>query len=99
MTLDSTPTAVAKHVEVWVCPTVDCGNYFAASGLAGRNLNTEKAQARAEDRYDYKLKYGRDFKHTRANCPDCRQRGLDVERQLVMLMALVPVVEPESIAA
>lgn len=57
------PQAGEKKVEVWVCPTDDCGNYYGASS-AGRL-----------DRYVTGDR-GPNFErkgpgHPRSQCPDC----------------------------
>lgn len=58
------------EVEVWVCPTPGCGNYFAsrAEGDLRQSHNREPNHGKATT--------------SRAECPDCRDRGDRVERVL-----------------
>lgn len=61
------------EIVAWMCPTPGCGNYYGASDApdlstewtGARGLNFEPTPAAA---------------HTRAQCPDCKARGVEVER-------------------
>lgn len=76
--------AKSVTVSVWVCPTAGCGNYYAASGQVNLDLQQEMQDAVVENRY---VPLGQPDggkrkppKHSRAQCPDCRARGIEVER-------------------
>lgn len=58
-------------VDIWECPTPRCGNYYASSAMAGVDL-TKKMNM------DLKQKPT----HSRARCPDCKARGIEVDRIL-----------------
>lgn len=59
------------QVELWICPTEGCGNYYGASSARGKDLSTMM---------NYKLTDGSVPTHSRAVCPDCKARGVMVER-------------------
>jgi len=58
-------------VTVWICPSFGCGNYFASSsaGDLGAEFNTNQ---RHEPTF------------SRAQCPDCRRQGRNVQRLKVV---------------
>lgn len=64
------------EIEVWVCPTEGCGNYFGASSQAGRDLN-------AIPNHESSMRHNRDSRPAtspvvvsyRGDCPDCSARG------------------------
>lgn len=62
-------------VKIWACPTDGCGNYYASSAVVGQNLDTEMSGGAGMNGEKYPERA-----HTRAQCPDCRDRGLEVER-------------------
>lgn len=62
---------------IWVCPTAGCGNYFGSSSTVDLAV---PSWARTEDRHAITAEMGRPYRHTRANCPDCRARGVEAER-------------------
>ena len=68
-------------VAVYVCPTPGCGNYYGASTMG--DLGKQFTGPKVEDRAGLARATGSEMRHTRAECPDCRQRGLAVERKLV----------------
>lgn len=62
-------------VKIWACPTDGCGNYYASSGPVGQSLDQEITGHRGMNGED-----NPERGHSRAQCPDCRDRGLEVER-------------------
>jgi hypothetical protein len=56
------------RVTVWTCPTPGCGNYYGSSS-AGDLFESFNQDAQGRPTFP------------RSRCPDCRQRGLDVDRQ------------------
>lgn len=65
-------------LTVWVCPTEGCYDYFGSSSAG--DLRREKTYPRAEGTFEYERVHGQRYVCTRATCPSCRQRGLEVER-------------------
>lgn len=87
---DTAVAQVHKIVEVWVCPAPRCGNYYASSSQADTDLAAEMQQGRVEDRKVPLTGEYKPPKHSRAECPDCRQRGEKVERVKVRTTVLIP---------
>lgn len=79
------------RIKIWVCPTEGCGNYFGSSSTGDLNV---PAPPRTEDRAPIAKEMGRPYRHTRANCPDCRRRGVDAERVPTTLNIEVPAATP-----
>jgi hypothetical protein len=69
--------------QLWICPTDDCANYYGASGQEGLDLTTQMTGVKTEDRPQFASVHGTPWRHSRAQCPDCRARGLKVDRVLV----------------
>lgn len=57
-------------VEVWVCPTVGCGHYYAApsAGDLAQKSTSKQVDGRTVD------------VRVRAACPSCRLRGVHADR-------------------
>jgi hypothetical protein len=57
-------------IEVWVCPTPDCPDYYGALSIEGENLGEQM---------------NRDIKSkptfSRAVCQMCKSKGINVERE------------------
>lgn len=70
-------------IRVYVCPTPGCGNYFGASGMP--DLTTAMTGVRTENRHEYEQAHGTKWRHNRAECPDCRANGKEVQRKLVQV--------------
>lgn len=78
------------NIEVYVCPTPGCGNYYGASGIERLPLGDEFTGPRMEDKAAHEINHGSQFRHSRAACPDCRQRGVAVERALIRMEVRLP---------
>lgn len=65
-------------VTVWCCPTPGCHDYFGSSSAG--DLRKEMTYPRVECATEYERIHGRRYVSTRATCPSCRTRGVDVER-------------------
>jgi hypothetical protein len=79
---------ITKVVELYVCPTPDCPDYYGVPGMP--NLHQEFTGPKIEDRAALELSTGYQVRHTRAECPTCRGRGRQVERVLVRAAVEVP---------
>lgn len=76
------PQTIAVEVGVYVCPTPGCGNYYGSSSMT--DLAKAKIEPPVDNKDSYRKAHGGDtVKFTRDECPDCRQRGKSVPRQLV----------------
>jgi hypothetical protein len=71
------------RIQFVVCPTPGCGSYFGSSGMGDMNEVVAKKGANFENRPSHRW-------HTRASCPDCRGRGISVERVLVNFNIDIP---------
>lgn len=78
------------RAEVYVCPTPGCGNYAGAKGWEGVDLGDRFTGPKVEDRGKLEMETGSPWRHSRAACPDCRGRGVAVERALVVVRVPVP---------
>lgn len=78
-------------IAVYVCPTIGCGNYYGTNGMP--NLHEQFTGAKVEDRSALRDASGSPYRHSRAACPDCRSRGIKVERQLVNVHIATPAEE------
>jgi hypothetical protein len=58
-----------RIIEVWVCPTPDCTNYYGAETIEGADLT---------ERMNRDIKSKPTF--SQAVCQSCKQRGITVER-------------------
>lgn len=71
-------------IEVWVCPTPGCGDYYGAAGAGdlsqSRNLVSDMKHTVKSDPFAHP-----EVVSTRATCQACRARGVDVERQRVVI--------------
>lgn len=97
-------TPPPKKIVVYVCPTEDCGNYYAAPTFIPARTDLKKMQHHRSQN-DGAL----EASHTRLECPDCRTiRNLHVERvpyvvtQVVsfdaMLAHVIKTAEPPAVA-
>lgn len=77
-------------IQVYVCPTKGCGNYYGTKSIESLDLHNQFTRPRVEDRAAYEQAHGTQYRHTRAECPDCRQRGVKVERALVFIEVNLP---------
>lgn len=80
------------QIVIYACPTEGCGNYYGSS--SARDLTQEITG-----------QFGQNFErrppemwHSRAQCPDCRAQGKQVERVPVVLNIEVPAAA-QSVAA
>lgn len=80
------------EIEVYVCPTPGCGNYYGAKGMPV--LEDHHTGPKTEDRHQIPAADSRvgvmGMRHNRAECPDCRIRGTYVQRQRVTVAVEVP---------
>jgi hypothetical protein len=88
----SPPAYTSKRIEVYVCPTPDCPDFYGAAGQ--NDLHERFTGPKAEDRAALRESTGSSNRHSRAQCPTCRQRGIQVERVLVGATVLVPTEGP-----
>lgn len=76
------------RIQVYVCPTDGCGNYYGTSGMP--DLSKQYTGPKTEDRFQVPLEQSRvgvaGKRHSRAECPDCRQNGIYVDRELRMIV-------------
>lgn len=63
-----------KQIAVYVCPTPGCGNYYGTNAMP--DLTKEFSGAKLDDAGAIEAKGQSRFKQSRADCPDCRARGL-----------------------
>lgn len=68
-------------VSLYICPTKGCGNYYGSSGMP--DMEQAMTGVRTENRHEYERVHGTPWSHNRAECPDCRDRGIKVQRKLV----------------
>jgi hypothetical protein len=87
-------THPVKKISVYVCPSEDCTNYFGASGMP--DLSQQWTGPKIEDRAALEASSGSGVRHTRAACPDCRARGHEVERRLMVVNIAIPTKGPET---
>lgn len=78
------------NIQVYVCPTPGCGNYYGTKSIEQLNLRDQFTGPRIEDRATHVQSHGTEYRHSRAECPDCRQRGVKVERALVFMEVELP---------
>lgn len=78
-----------KRIEMYVCPAPECTNYFGHTGMP--DLSTEFTGPMVENKGKLEQETGSPHKHNRAECPDCRQRGLAVQRTRIVTIVPVPV--------
>lgn len=71
------------HLQFVVCPTPGCGSYFGSSGMGDMSEVVAQKGANFEPRDSSRW-------HTRASCPNCRQRGLSVQRMLISVSVEIP---------
>lgn len=88
--LDGLPSIEAPEgfkkleIELYACPTPDCGNYFGVAGmadLAGRVIGTKSLNYEPKPESEHR---------TGATCPYCFIAGKRVERVRVSTFAFVP---------
>lgn len=86
------PPETVVTISAYVCPTPGCGNYFGSCTMP--DLTKEYSGPKTENRHQVPAAQSpvgiEGVRHTRAACPDCRGRGLDVERRLVTVNVRVP---------
>lgn len=70
-------------IQFVVCPTPNCGSYFGSSGMGDMTEVVAKKGANFENRPPHRW-------HTRASCPACRARGINVERVFVNFDIEIP---------
>lgn len=79
-------------LHVWVCPTKGCGNFYGSS--SDQPLTEQFTGPKVEDRAELERKTGSPWKHNRAECPDCRAKGMKVQRARVAVQAALPEARP-----
>lgn len=71
-------------IRVYVCPTPGCGDYFGHTDMP--DLAAATTGPKTEDRHQVSQLESRvnvaGKRHSRAECPSCRERGVFVERIL-----------------
>lgn len=79
--------AETKEIPVWVCPTEGCTDLFPAG-----DVDFQKAMTgpKVEDRAALKKSTGSPERHSRAQCPSCRARGLHIERIRTTAVVTIP---------
>lgn len=85
-----------KTILIWVCPKSDCTNYYGASSDEAQNLGEQFTGPGVEDTKDFKTKSGSPYRHSRAECPDCRAHGEKIERMPIQITVSVPTVGPST---
>lgn len=92
------PEAVAtrlKTVELYICPTQGCPNFYGTSTMP--DLAEQFTGPKTEDATTLERgPHGSRYKHNRAECPDCRQRGEPVQRVRIRAQVKVPVEGPPT---
>lgn len=75
-------------IQVYVCPTDGCMNYYGTSDMP--DLTEEYTGPKTENRSQVPADQSRvgiaGARHSRAECPDCRQRGVYVDRELLTIV-------------
>jgi hypothetical protein len=71
------------EVKLWLCPTRGCGNYYASSSSADRDLGAEKI-VRSSMQHGVGETPGTVIGN-RGICPDCKQRGEIVQREPLVI--------------
>ena len=71
------------NIVIYICPTEDCGNFYAAPVF--RTDRSELEQIQSARSYDGT----RVESHTRLECPDCRDNGIRVRRVPYVVTAIV----------
>lgn len=84
-----------KYVEVYICPTPGCTSYTAVP-LGGPKLEDQWTGPKTENQQSLQKATGSPFTHNRAECPDCRQRGVKVQRIRLKTVVPVPKVGPPT---
>lgn len=74
-------------ITVYVCPRPDCENYFGSSSMTNLSAEWTGHKGMNGERWPDKA-------HTRAECPDCRERGISTERQKVVFRIELPPEQP-----
>lgn len=81
-------------IEVWCCPTEGCPDFFGAASAG--DLSQKFSHPKVEHRFAHKQEHGVEHRHSRAQCPLCRTRKIEVERVLVRMWVSVPVPEAQA---
>jgi len=83
-------------VELYCCPTPGCANFYGAPNLP--DLTERLTGVSVDDAAEYIRAHGTRWKHSRAQCPDCRQRfpPIYVERVRITTTVTVPVAGPDA---
>lgn len=84
--------AKTMDIEVYACPTDGCPDYYGTTGMKPlENLHTGP---KTEDRHQVSVKASRvgvaGRRHSRAECPSCRSRGVYVDRIRVRTTIQLP---------
>jgi hypothetical protein len=83
-----------KKITVYVCPTPGCPDYFGSSTMG--DLSQEFTGPMVENRAKLTEETGSPYKHSRAECPTCRIKGIKVERVPLTTTLKVPAVGPPT---
>ncbi len=83
-----------KQIEVYVCPTPQCGSYYGHSNMP--DLGSWFTGPKTEDMGALEDATGSKYRHSRAACPDCRRSGREVERVRVTVLIEVPETGPPT---
>lgn len=95
----STPTQqpeyTNKTLEFFVCPTPGCDDYFGHNGM--KDLGAIFTGPKIEDRPELQRTTGSTMRHSRAECPSCRERDhIQVERVRMSWVVQVPTSGPPT---
>lgn len=63
-------------INVYVCENPKCGNYYGSSNMPLLEESMQKPMV--EQVYDHEQKTGSRYRHSRAQCPDCRGERVSV---------------------
>jgi hypothetical protein len=75
--------APGADIIVYVCPTVGCGNHFAAPNFRPDRTDLDSPSVIHGDN-------GPTHGPARKTCPDCRRQGLTVNRVAYIVTQVVP---------
>ena len=68
-----------QNITVYVCPNPECQSYFGSSTMP--DLSEEFTGPKLDDKEKLAQETGSPFRHTRAECPECRvARRMSVQR-------------------
>ena len=85
-----------RGIAFYACPTPGCGNYFGHNDMG--ELEKAHTGPKTEDRHQISAEDSRvgeaGMRHSRAECPACRTKGIYVDRVRVYAIIIVPEGDP-----